>query len=168
MLVTDFVQLACPFSSLRDELLAARIGWLADAAAAAYREGEQLSLRLPLWTGPVKMSKRVVVDLGSAYVREDRIVHHLTWRASGTPKLFPVMEADIEFAPMGDVVTSVKLMGRYEPPLGRVGRQVDRMLLHRVAEASVRALLTGIADRLTQPGGEPTRSAAALALAEGW
>jgi hypothetical protein len=45
-------------------------------------------------------------------------------------------------------------MGRYVPPLGPLGREVDRMLLHRLAEASVRALLSRVVERLSDGAGQ--------------
>jgi hypothetical protein len=45
-------------------------------------------------------------------------------------------------------------MGRYDPPLGAFGREIDRMLLHRLAEASVRFLLTRIAQRVEEAAQE--------------
>jgi hypothetical protein len=42
-------------------------------------------------------------------------------------------------------------MGGYDPPLAGFGRQADRLLLHRVAEASVRSFLTRVAASLA-PG----------------
>jgi len=51
------------------------------------------------------------------------------------------MSADLEIAPLDAELTQLTLRGRYEPPLGAVGRRLDRLLMHRVAEASVRAFL---------------------------
>ena len=35
----------------------------------------------------------------------------------------------------------MRFSGSYDPPLGSVGRQLDRLLLHQLAEVTVRALL---------------------------
>jgi len=47
---------------------------------------------------------------------------------------------------------------RYQPPLGVVGRTIDRVLLHRVAEATVKDFLdrVGAAIALSRPGGAGT------------
>ena len=42
---------------------------------------------------------------------------------------------------MGPDQVMLTLMGRYEPPMGAVGRSVDRLVLHRIAEACVRSFL---------------------------
>jgi predicted RNA methylase len=42
-------------------------------------------------------------------------------------------------------------MGSYDPPFGFVGRRADVMLLHHVAEASVRSFLARLARDLERP-----------------
>jgi hypothetical protein len=158
MLVSDFVQIDRPFAAVRDAFLAAEPGWLSDSAVAAYEEGEQLSLRVFSAIGPVRLSKRVWIELGAATVRPDRLTQPLYWRAAGTTSLFPAMDAEIEVTPMGEALTSISFHGSYVPPLGGVGRGADRMLLHRLAEASVRGLLERIAGRV---GGDPAPPALA-------
>lgn len=158
MLVSDFIQVDRPYCAVRDELLASGATWLADDAVAAYADGEQLALTVRSAVGPVKLSKRVWAELADPSSRTDRVIQRLRWRAAGATGLFPTMEADLEFSPMGDERTSISFMGRYDPPLGLLGREVDRMLLHRLAEASVRSLLVRIAQRV---GGPPEKVASA-------
>lgn len=159
MLVSDFVQIVRPFAEVRKELATSGPAWLADSAVAAYAEGEQLSMRVFSAIGPVRVSKRVSADLGEPIVRRARITQPLTWRATGATSLFPSMDAEIEVTPMGDSMTSISFQGSYVPPLGPLGRSADRMLLHRFAEASVRALLERIAQHL-----EGTDAAAAVSI----
>jgi hypothetical protein len=154
VLVSDFIQVDRPFVAVRDELLASGGGWLADDAIAAYAEGERLGLTVRSTVGPVKFSKRVWAELTDPAPRADRVIQRLRWRAAGATGLFPTMEADLEFSPMGEWRTSISFMGRYDPPLGAFGREIDRMLLHRLAEASVRFLLTRIAQRVEEAAQE--------------
>ncbi|MBV9311281.1 MAG: hypothetical protein JOZ73_10630 [Solirubrobacterales bacterium] len=88
------------------------------------------------------------MDVEPAYHRGDRLILPIHWWASGAAALFPRLEADLELAPLGDASTEITLMGRYDPPLAARGRQADRLLLHRVAEASVRSFLTRVAAAL--------------------
>ena len=148
MLVSDFVQIDRPFPAVLDEMVASGPVWLAESAVAAYEESEQLSLRLFSAVGLLRLSKRVWAELGEPAIRPDRVTQPLCWRAAGATCLFPAMEAELEVTPMGKAMTSISFHGSYVPPLGPVGRGADRMLLHRVAEASVRALLDRVAHRL--------------------
>ena len=53
------------------------------------------------------------------------------------------------------------LAGAYRPPLGRLGAGLDQMVLHRVATATMRALLRSVAEAVTSPAtaGQATRGA---------
>ena len=155
MLVSDFVQIDRPFAAVRDELVAAGPDWLGDSLVAAYEEGEQLSLRVISSIGPIRLSKRVSAELGELVLKSDRVTQPLRWRAAGATGLFPAMVAELEFTPMGTSMTSISFMGRYVPPLGPLGREVDRMLLHRLAQASVRALLSRVVERFAGGGPQP-------------
>lgn len=155
VLVSDFAQIDRPFEAVRDELVAAGPDWLGDSLVAAYEEGEQLSLRVISSIGPIRLSKRVSAELGELVLKSDRVTQSLRWRAAGATGLFPVMVAELEFTPMGASMTSISFMGRYVPPLGPLGREVDRMLLHRLAQASVRALLSRVVERFAGGGPQP-------------
>lgn len=65
----------------------------------------------------------------------------LTWERIGMEGLLPRLEADLEVGPLGGGRTQLAISARYRPPLGAVGRAVDRVLLHRVAEATVKDFL---------------------------
>jgi hypothetical protein len=80
----------------------------------------------------------------------------LRWEATGpVGGLFPVLDADLQLRSEGLEKTRLTLNGCYRPPLGRLGAGLDRAVLHRVAAATIRALLRGIADTLAEPGHEP-------------
>jgi hypothetical protein len=141
MLVYDFIQIPLPVAQVRDHLLSAVPNIWQQAALAAYDEGEDLLGRVGPF-GPVPgLSKAVSVHVSSVRVRGESFVAQLRWSASGPTELFPVMEADLEIAPMGTHQSQLGFSGSYDPPLGSFGRQLDRLLLHQLAEATVRAML---------------------------
>lgn len=150
--VHDFTHVALGFDDVRARLLEAGGKWIAPLADAAYVEGEELRIRIGPGDGSVHLvTKEVALELGEPYERQDLFVVPLRWSATGTPGLFPSMDADLECAPFGANVTQITMRGRYEPPLGTVGRGIDRLLLHRVAEASVRSFLRHVALALEHP-----------------
>ena len=141
MLIQDFVQVKAPYAAVRDQLLERDPGWLADHATAAYADGEAI-LRTVSATGEAPpIRKRVQIDLGAPYERGEGTGLPLNWWAAGAQRLFPTLDADLEVMPLGPDQVMLTLMGRYEPPLGAVGRRMDRLVLHRIAEASVRSFL---------------------------
>ncbi|MGA7987911.1 MAG: hypothetical protein WCB51_05875 [Candidatus Dormiibacterota bacterium] len=148
MLVHDFAYVPAPADKVRDRILADHGAWLAPLVTAAAGEGEALRLRVgPLEALPM-LGKTVSVHVGQPIDRGEITVVPLTWQATSTPGLFPVLSADLEVAGLGNDLTQLTLQGRYDPPLGAIGQRIDRLLMHRVAEASVRSFLSRLAERL--------------------
>ncbi|MFZ0179395.1 MAG: hypothetical protein WAL84_05920 [Candidatus Dormiibacterota bacterium] len=77
--------------------------------------------------------------------------HPHIWWAPGATRLFPHLDGDLEFAPLGARTSQITLMGSYDPPLGFVGRRADVLLLHRIAEASIRSFLIRVSRNLERP-----------------
>ena len=92
--------------------------------------------------------KRVSVETGEPVTTGDWTGMPLMWKASFPERLFPVMEGKVELAPVDGLTTRLTVSGMYQPPLGRVGRQLDEALMHRVAESTVKELAESIAERL--------------------
>lgn len=116
-------------------------GW----AEAAYRNGEKLRARLGVG-GSSLIAKTVRVELGAPIRGEGQTTLPITWEATGAPGLFPKLEGDLVVAAVGPELTQVGLRGSYRPPFGPVGQLVDRALLHRVAESSIK----GFVDRVVR------------------
>lgn len=141
MLVYDFILVSLPVAQVRQRLLHAVTGLWQQAAVAAYDEGEELLSRVGPY-GPLPgLSKAVSMHVGDFRDRGEGFVMTLQWQATGPSELFPVMQADLEITPLGVQQSQLRLSGSYDPPMGAFGRRLDRMLLHQIAEATVRALL---------------------------
>jgi hypothetical protein len=148
MLLHDFAFAPVPAERVCDRILADDGEWLSPLAAEAMGEGEALRVRVgPLNALPM-LGKTVRVQVGQPLRRGDVTVVPLTWTATAAPGLFPVLSADLEIAPLDSHLTQLTVQGRYEPPLGALGRRLDRLLMHRVAEASVRAFLSRLVSTL--------------------
>jgi len=96
----------------------------------------------------VPVRKKVTVELGEPDKTTTWTVIPITWKATFPEKLFPVMTGKIELAPTDAEVTRLTVSGMYQPPLGKLGEQLDDALMHNVAEATVRELAESIASRL--------------------
>lgn len=105
-------------------------------------------------TGPVPgLSKLVHVLVTEPVQRGAVTMLALRWEASGaSERLFPVLDADITLIPDGDDATLIGLQGVYRPPAGSAGEILDRMILHRIAAATVRSFLNRVAAALGDPG----------------
>jgi hypothetical protein len=147
MFLHDFTYVDLPAEAVRRRLLEGTGEWLGPLAVSAAEDGRALQVRI----GPVAvpaLSKVARVRLGQPYQRGDVTVVPMVWEATRVPAAFPVLEADLEVASLGPGTTQLSLLGRYQPPLGEIGERLDRLLLHRVAEASIRAFLRRLAESL--------------------
>lgn len=100
--------------------------------------------------GGIEVRKRVKVELGEPVRTSTWTVIPLAWRATFPQQLFPVMTGRIEVAPVDKGITRITVSGRYQPPLGRLGKRLDEAVMHIVAEATVRELAESIAQRLNK------------------
>jgi hypothetical protein len=146
MFIYYFVHLDLPFPEAERRLVEVVSG-LDGMAVAAYREGEELRARIGLGEPPV-IAKKVRLEVGQPVAQRGSIVLPIVWEATGTPGLFPRMDADLVIATLGPGLTQLALRGSYSPPLGLIGRALDKGLLHRVAEASVKGFVDRIARAL--------------------
>lgn len=88
-----------------------------------------------------RVGKQVEIELGDAVETPSRTWLPLWWKATGAGSLFPSLEGELEAAPLGKNLTQIGLSARYKPPFGVLGTTLDRMLLHRIAEATVQDFL---------------------------
>ena len=96
------------------------------------------------------LRKRVVVEVGEPVKTSTWAEIPLTWQATFPQKLFPVMTGKVELAAADTGVTRLTVSGMYEPPLGKIGEQLDEALMHNVAEATVRELAESIGRKLEE------------------
>ena len=73
---------------------------------------------------------------------------HLEWEAARLPRLFPLMKADLSIYPITATETQLDFNGLYEPPLGPLGKALNAMVGHRIAEVSVHRFVSDLAGYL--------------------
>jgi hypothetical protein len=74
----------------------------------------------------------------------------LEWEAVTMPRLFPLMRAELSIYPLTATETQLDLWGLYEPPFGAVGKAMNAIVGHRIAEVSVHRFITDVAGYLRQ------------------
>jgi hypothetical protein len=129
--------------------------WLPVLATDANHRGDTLLAEIGFGER-IRMKREVAVELSPPVRSSSKTVFPLRWEASGHPGLFPALDADLEVAPLGDSRTQLAMSARYVPPFGAVGRAIDRALLSRVAEATLKDFLDRVAEAIlgsARPGG---------------
>jgi hypothetical protein len=151
LFVQDFMIVERPCRELVDELLHDTSRQLGAALGEAESSVEGLRGKVGPGARASLLSKTVEIRVGRVRRHSDVTVLSFGWRATGAGCLFPRLDGDFEMSPLGADKSQLALRGSYEPPGGPLGRSVDRFLLHRLAEATVRAFLSSLADRMSVP-----------------
>jgi hypothetical protein len=132
-------------------------GSLNAASREAYEGGlEHLARVGPLGDIP-GVSKLVKISVLEPVYSEDAMALGLRWEATGvTGGLFPVFDGDITLSRVDEHSTRLGLVGSCRPPLGALGTGLDKAIMGKVADATIRALLRSVAAALADAGAAST------------
>jgi hypothetical protein len=119
--------------------------WLPGLATDANHRGDAMLAEVGFGEA-IRVKREVKVHLGNPVVSSSKTIVPMRWEASGHPGLFPSLDADLEVASLGEGRTQLAMSARYAPPLGAVGRAIDRAFLSRVAEATLKDFLDRVAE----------------------
>ena len=126
--------------------------WLPGLAEVANHRGDTLLAEVG-FGDEVRIRRRVSIDLGTAVRMPSKLVVPVHWAATGAG-LFPALDADLEVAPLGANRTQLAMSARYVPPLGAVGRVIDRAIMSRVAEATLKDFLDRVRAAVLREAGQ--------------
>jgi hypothetical protein len=140
-----------------------RGAWLRNTSHEVYQHSADDLLRVGPFGDKPGTSRLVRVQFTEPAYRDDQMRVGLRWEAVGvTGGLFPALDADIVLTADGER-TRVALTGTYRPPLGSLGAGLDRLVLGKVATATIAAFLHHISAAL-----EGAPAPAAEAAAQEW
>ena len=147
MFARYFVELPIPADDVEHALSRDPREWLPGIAEQANFRGDRLLAEVGFGEA-IRLRRKVIVEIGRPIHASSKSFLPLRWTASGHAGLFPALDADIEVAPLGSDRAQLAISARYVPPLGTVGRTIDRALLSRVAEATLKDFLDRVADAI--------------------
>ncbi len=160
MFVRYFAVLQMSSVEVDEVLLRNAFEWIPGLAMDAGDHGIRLWADVGIGSEGHRVTKTVEIEVGDATRLGEKTILPLVWRAAGAEALFPVMEGDLEVAPLGPNRTQLAMSARYRPPLGPVGRAIDRALMHRVAEATIKDFVDRVASAIERRGASPAGHAA--------
>ena len=147
MFIRYYLDLAVPFEDVERALLSEPTTWVPGIARDAEAGGQRLLAEVGFDVGASRrVDKEVEIEIGEPYAIPSKTMLPIAWKATAAERIFPQLEADIEIAPLGTSRTQLSISARYRPPLGPIGRALDRALLHRVAEATVKDFLDRVGE----------------------
>jgi hypothetical protein len=92
-----------------------------------------------------KIEEKISESMGTPGTRLE-----LEWEAANLPSLFPFMRAELDIYPLTATETQLDFFGLYEPPLGAMGKALNAMLGHRIAEVAVHRFVNDVAAYLRE------------------
>jgi hypothetical protein len=154
MFLRYYVELDLPTEQVEAVLLDGPSTWLPALADGAVERAAPLLAEIGVGPGGLPVAKRVTVRLGHPVRFPSKLSLPMSWEPGG--RLLPRLDAELELGPLGRDRSQLAMNGRYDPPLGTVGRTVDRLALHRIAEATIKDFLDRVAAALLQSSLEHT------------
>lgn len=147
MFIRYFIEIPVPMAEVAAELLGSPGHWLTGPAEDAEARGSQLLAEVGFGSEHARVGRQVEIQFGSPLRFPSKTILPMSWKPVGLNSLFPSLDADIELGELGPERTQLSISARYNPPLGSLGRVLDRALLHRVAEATIKDFLDTAAAR---------------------
>jgi hypothetical protein len=149
MFIRYYMEVPLPAGQVEHALLDSPADWLSTLAGSAQRRGDHLLTDVGVGPLGPRLGRPVTIQVGQPVRFPSMTSMPLTWEPVGLDGVLPRLEANIELGALGEDRTQLAISARYRPPLGVVGQTIDRVLLHRVAEATVKDFLDRVGAAIT-------------------
>ena len=145
-----------PYERVRDALRQNALTVFRSATKSAAARAQSVAAELHVDFGGIGVKTDINISVKNI---EEKIVDAtstpttrllLEWEAATVPGLFPVMKGELSVYPLTSTETQLDFSGFYEPPFGAVGRTMNAILGHRIAEVSVHRFISDVAGYLRQ------------------
>jgi hypothetical protein len=147
MFARYFIELPIEADRVERALMRSPRDWMPGLAGQANHRGDVLLAEVG-FGDDVRVARQVKIEFGHPVRTNSKVVMPLRWVAAGAAGLFPTLEADLEVAPLAAGSTQLAMSARYVPPLGPIGKVIDRAVLFRVAEATLKDFLDRVGEAL--------------------
>jgi hypothetical protein len=143
-----------PYEQVRDALKRDAAGVFQSATKAATSRAQSVAAELHVDLGGIGVKADIKISVKNI---EEKVADaksgpatrlQLEWEAATAPGLFPFMKADLSVYPLTSTETQLDFGGLYEPPFGALGRAMNAVAGHRIAEASVHRFINEVAEYL--------------------
>jgi hypothetical protein len=143
-----------PYDRVRDALQHDALKVFQSATKAAASRAQSIAAELHVDIGGIGVKTDIKISVKN--IEEDvsnalpgpatRLL--LEWEAATVPRLFPLMKAELSIYPLTPTETQLDFLGFYEPPFGAVGKIMNAVVGHRIAEVSVHRFVGDVAEYL--------------------
>ena len=152
--VRSFDYVNHPYERVRDALKKNALEIFQSATKAAASRAQSVAAELHVDFGGIALSTDIKIQVKKIEEKRGdstsgpsmRLL--LEWEAATMPRLFPLMNGDLSVYPLTSTETQLDFSGVYQPPLGTVGKTMNAIAGHRIAEASVHRFIVDVAGYL--------------------
>ena len=145
-----------PYERVRDALRQNALTVFQSATKAAASRAQSVAAELHVDFGGIGVKTDINISVRNI---EEKVVDTtstpttrllLEWEAATMPRLFPLMKGELSVYPLTSTETQLDFSGSYEPPFGAVGKTMNAIIGHRIAEVSVHRFVSDVAGYLRQ------------------
>lgn len=140
-----------PYERVRDALQEDAAVIFHKATQAAASRSRSLAAELRVDIAGVEIGTEIAISINAIEETPSKATApattrlDLAWEATKSPRLFPIMQAQLSIYALTAQETQLDFLGQYDPPMGALGNAVNAVLAHRFAEASVHRFLSDLA-----------------------
>jgi hypothetical protein len=145
-----------PYEQVRDALSKDALGVFQSATKAAAARAQSIASELHVDIGGIGIQADIRISVKNVEEKVRDAVSTpatrllLEWEAATMPRLFPLMNGELSVYPLTATETQLDFLGVYEPPFGAVGKAMNAIVGHRIAEVSVHRFVSDVAAYLRQ------------------
>jgi len=145
-----------PYERVRDALRQNALTVFQSATKAAASRAQSVAAELHVDFGGIGVKTDIHISIRNI---EEKFVDAtstpttrllLEWEAATAPGLFPLMKGELSVYPLTSTETQLDFCGLYETPFGAVGKTMNAIIGHRIAEVSVHRFISDVAGYLRQ------------------
>jgi hypothetical protein len=145
-----------PYERVRDALKQNALTVFQSATKTAASRAQSVAAELQVDFGGIAVKTDVKIVLKSVEesvpdpISYPTTTLRLEWEAATMPQLFPLMNGELSVYPLTSTETQLDFSGVYKPPFGALGKTMNAIIGHRIAEASVHRFVDDVAGYLRQ------------------
>ena len=145
-----------PYERVRDALIQNALVVFQSATKTAASRANSVAAELHVDFAGIGVKTEIKIDVKSVEEKAGRSASMpttrltLEWKAAKTPRLFPLMKGELFVYPLTSTETQLDFSGVYKPPFGTVGKTMNAIVGHRIAEVSVHRFVSDVAGYLRQ------------------
>ena len=143
-----------PYERVRDALRENALAVFQSATKAAASRAQSIASELHFDFGGIGVKTDINISVKNIEEKAPDATSNpatrllLEWEAATMPRLFPLMKAELSVYPLTSTETQLDFSGVYEPPFGPVGKTMNAIAGHRIAEVTVHRFVGDVAGYL--------------------